>query len=563
MCEILSPRRNPVGWELEVRGFADIPDSGWTKPPELGDNQSGFVGDRMADLGAGPSPNAPVPRPDAGEGALAPYLRAIRARWYLVALATIAAVAGSLVLLSTSSRDYEATAKLYVAPVERNDRTFLGLRVLRDSNDPARVVQTAATLVESPEAADLTAKRLGGDWTQARVLRAVRVEPLGQSSVLAVIARAHKPEVAADVANTFARSSLDTRSMALQKQLTAMIEQLRASSAAEQPTRRRPSSAVSQRIVELEAVRRAGVDPTLSLTQPATPEDSALGASTTLIIVAALLAGLALGAVLAVAVDARDPRVSDQDDLVRLYPLPILAGVPRMPRQSWRPSSRLQSEAVEAFRSLRVQLQHLGTGRAILVTSASSGDGKTTVAANLAFAFVEAGQRVALMDFDLRSPQLARAVGAPLDAELPADRQPVIADGVRPVFVECPEAPGLKVLARSEETSLESLVERLPQLLLDALSVAEYVIIDAPPIGELSDAYRIAPQVDDVVLVARPRHTQRASLRIARDMLERAGVVPRGILVVGQTLDGYYTSRRYLTRERAASEPVPDRPPMP
>jgi Mrp family chromosome partitioning ATPase/capsular polysaccharide biosynthesis protein len=533
-----------------VPGFADTPDSGWTEPPELGNKQP--------DLS--PSPSAAVPS-DSGGGALVPYLRAIRARWYLVALATAAAVAGSIVLLATGSREYEATAKLDVAPVERNDRTFLGLRVLRDSNDPARVVQTAATLVESPKTAKLTAERLGGDWTQERVLRAVRVEPLGQSSVLAVIATAHTPQAAADLANTFARSSLATRGAALQRQLTEVINQLRASSAAEQRAGRLRSPAVSERIVELEAIRRAGVDPTLSFSQRAMPKDSALGASTTLVIVAALLAGLALGAVLAVAVAARDPRVSDQDELVRLYPLPILAGVPRVSSQRWRSSSRLGSEAVEAFRSLRVQLQHLGTGRAILLTSASSEDGKTTAAANLAFAFVEAGQRVILMDFDLRSPQLARAIGVPLEAEWPAGGGLLSGERIRPAFVESPEAPGLKVLAPSEETSVESLVERLPELLLEALGVAEYVIIDAPPIGEVSDAYRIAPQVDDVVLVARPRHTKRASLRIARDRLERAGVVPRGILVMGQTLDGYYTSRGYLTRELAASDAVPDRPP--
>jgi Mrp family chromosome partitioning ATPase len=75
--------------------------------------------------------------------------------------------------------------------------------------------------------------------------------------------------------------------------------------------------------------------------------------------------------------------------------------------------------------------------------------------------------------------------------------------------------------------------ERVPLLLADARAAADFVVIDTPPLGEFSDALRIAQEVDEVIVVARPRHTDRRHFEVMRDLLNRTGHVPVGMLVVG------------------------------
>jgi Mrp family chromosome partitioning ATPase len=117
-----------------------------------------------------------------------------------------------------------------------------------------------------------------------------------------------------------------------------------------------------------------------------------------------------------------DRRVKRVDELGPLYGHSVLAGIPRAPRaaQAADVSKGLQPPLTEAFRALRTSLQLKATGssrangrplRTILVTSAVPQEGKSTVARNLALAFHEAGLKVAVVDADLRRPQVARGFG--------------------------------------------------------------------------------------------------------------------------------------------------------
>src|SRR4029450_9475717 len=80
---------------------------------------------------------------------------------------------------------------------------FLGLPVIRDSGDPTRTSQTAATLLESPEAARAPATPLGAGWSEQKVPGAADLQPEGESNILAVTARADSSETAVNLANTF------------------------------------------------------------------------------------------------------------------------------------------------------------------------------------------------------------------------------------------------------------------------------------------------------------------------------------------------------------------------
>jgi Mrp family chromosome partitioning ATPase len=88
-------------------------------------------------------------------------------------------------------------------------------------------------------------------------------------------------------------------------------------------------------------------------------------------------------------------------------------------------------------------------------------------------------------------------------------------------------------------------------------------VIDTPPLGEVSDAYQLLPFVDDVIVVARPGNTRRASFQFMRDLLGRAECTPLGMIIVGASpsrmSSAYYgqpppdgpRARTWLSRARA------------
>ncbi len=233
-----------------------------------------------------------------------------------------------------------------------------------------------------------------------------------------------------------------------------------------------------------------------------------------------------------------DRRVRDEDDLLTVFPAPVLARSPIIARRQRRavlaPSS-MPPAVREAFRTLRVQLERQpGTHRTIMLTSASSGDGKTTSAVNLALSLVGGGHRVVLIDFDLRKPDLARYLGINPRRSLVAT---LTGTPLSELLTPAPQLPPLNVVpAASTEGDvalLESLRRKMPGILEEARAIADYVVLDTAPLGEVSDALTIADQVDDIIVVTRPGHTNRANLQSVHDLLSSADLTPTGLLVVG------------------------------
>jgi Mrp family chromosome partitioning ATPase len=75
---------------------------------------------------------------------------------------------------------------------------------------------------------------------------------------------------------------------------------------------------------------------------------------------------------------------------------------------------------------------------------------------------------------------------------------------------------------------------KLPEILAQARGLADYVVLDTAPLGEVSDALAMTDDVDEIVLVGRPGHTNRASFDHVHDLLERSGNTPFGIIIAGQ-----------------------------
>jgi capsular exopolysaccharide synthesis family protein len=246
---------------------------------------------------------------------------------------------------------------------------------------------------------------------------------------------------------------------------------------------------------------------------------------------------------------ARPRRLGEEEELLGLYHLPVLARIPKLPKRSLR-GKALSPLAIppmvrEGFRTLQVQLElQPGRHRSILVTSASSGDGKTTSAVNFALELVGAGQKVIVLDLDLRKPDIGRALEVSPRMTLGQLLDPDTA--LEDALVDVPGVDGLRALpvpTGDSFTSIERLSARLPELITQALAIADYVIVDTAPLGEVSDALKMISGVDDVLVVSRLENTRRANFEAMRDLLERTNHTPTGLVVIGTSariVSSYY-----------------------
>jgi Mrp family chromosome partitioning ATPase/capsular polysaccharide biosynthesis protein len=489
------------------------------------------------------------------EQAIVPYLRALRRHWILIAAVTV--IAGVIAAYSVSSggETYEASASILVTPLPVGSSAVLGIGTVVDTGNPGQDIQTAAALVDSHEAAVGAAARLGRGWTANGVSSAVTVSPVGAADVLDITASASSGTDAARIANAFAQSAIAYRAKVVQAQISRTLTGLDARLSTLPPTSPE-AQAIAAQVAQLRTIQGPGREPTMSVSQIATPPGAPSGAAPWLIVVLAMAGGLILGCVAALGIEAFSRPVRDRAEVASLYELPVLASVPRVRggRGGQLAPWQLSSLGFEQIRMLRVQLSLADTrqlpqkpGRrtgsasrpappVIMVTSAGAGDGKTTVASALAAAFGEVDQDVLLIDLDTRKPDLVRVLGVE-HAELDGVEHTELdrSNGMRGL-ISVPRLPRVKLLPAplGGPARFEMLLQRLPNQLAQARAQGICVIIDTAPVGEVGDALRVAPMCDHVVVVVRPRHTDRRQLRTARDLLVRANAPTAGLVLVGE-----------------------------
>jgi Mrp family chromosome partitioning ATPase len=488
--------------------------------------------------------------PSAAEAALGEYIRALKAHRVVVALTILCCVGFALVWTTLRPDTYESSARVLVSPLPGDDSTFSGVRVVRDAGDPTRTVQTAATLLESDEAAARTARLLEPPADAGEIAAAVSIEPLGESNVLAVRATADNGGRAARIANDYTEQALQVRAQTLSSQIERLLSDLRRQQRAVSSLNSTIAGEIAVKIVQLETAQRAG-DPTLSLEQSASP-GTLTGPSRGLVAVLALLAGVALGTAAAVLLELTRTRVRDEEEATALFPLPVLTRVPRLTagaiRSAGHGSPDVDPRVQPAFRPVYHYLaEQKRGGRAVALASASTGDGKTTAAVQLARTMALAGESVILIDGDLRSPAVADRLGLEdggsatdlSSAETTLDESLVRVEGTS-LWVAAIPVP-------ASPQALEALVDRLPRLVRAARRRAGFVVVDTPALGEVTDALPLLREVDDVIVVARPGHTDRRTYASLRGLMQRMGAPVHGAVVMGvapgRTAPRYWTSR--------------------
>ncbi len=307
-----------------------------------------------------------------------------------------------------------------------------------------------------------------------------------------------------------------------------------------------------------------------------------------------LLLGLVLGIGLAFLWEALDTRVRTADQISARLGLPLLARIPEPPR-NFRSRDRLvmldkpTASSAEAFRVLRTNLEFARLdhpARTIMVTSAVEDEGKTTTISNLAIALARGGQRVVLVDLDLRRPAIHQYFGLRGDGLTQVALGHASLDQVlRPIALLGEEdaesgangnRPGVASNGK-RSAALRGVLEVLPsgplppdpgefvghrvlRVLLEQLKKrAEIVLIDAPPVLHVGDALTLSSHVDALFVVTRMKVVRRPMLDEVRRLLDAVPAEKLGFVVTGGgTDDGYGYGYGYgYARPQTALLPEP------
>jgi len=231
-----------------------------------------------------------------------------------------------------------------------------------------------------------------------------------------------------------------------------------------------------------------------------------------------------------------DDTIHVSDDVARYLGLPVLGVVRKMDgSQPVITAIKPRSPIAEDFRSLRTNIQFASVDvplRTILITSPTPGDGKTVISTNLSVVLAQGGQRVSLIDADLRRPRVHQ-------------------------YMQIPNRWGLTYLFTSQENNLDGVLrknkslglsimtsgntppnpaellasERMRQIILEVQHQSDVIVFDSPPLNAVTDASVLSKMVDGVILVVKAETTKILAAQQALEQLQRVGANVIGVVL--------------------------------
>lgn len=293
-----------------------------------------------------------------------------------------------------------------------------------------------------------------------------------------------------------------------------------------------------------------------------------------------VLIGLGLGVGLAFLREYFDNTIKSHEELERMG-FNILASIPQIqmdkyekklerkldkigPVEGRKIESRLithldpKSPVSEAYRTLRTNLQFSKVDRklkTILITSSGPKEGKSTTAANLAIALAQIGQKIVLVDADLRRPVVHSIFGIKKDEGVTNYLMETIKFDqiLKPTFNE-----NLFIICSGilPPNPSELLASKSMELLIEKLNKDfDVIIFDSPPVIAVTDAAILSTKVDGTILVVNSGQTNRDALARCNTLLDSVGTTPIGILLNGVNVEGMYGSYYYYYYHHYYSKP--------
>jgi capsular exopolysaccharide synthesis family protein len=424
------------------------------------------------------------------------YWLTIRRRWKLIVACVLLATAGAGFLTWQTTPLYASSAQLFVqtTPSDTNEAYTGGLFA-------AQRVTSYVDLVGTRKLSEQVSNDLGGELDPGDLREAVSAEAVPETVNLVITAQDPDPVVARDIAQAYAEA------------LSALVADI------ETPAGK------TQAPIRASIVDNAEI--TDSPVSPNKLRNYGLG----------VLLGLLIGIGAAVLRELLDTSVGTPEDVAEVTPAPILGHINSDPAAVKKDSALALAEATpwaESFRVLRTNMQYVDVDhdhRVFVISSSLPGEGKSTTAANLAVTLAMAGERVALVECDLRRPTMGQRLG--LDDAVGTTSVLIgkvsLADALQTY-----EGTGLAVLTSGprppnpSELLQSHAMEMLIKELRDQFDV---VLLDAPPLLPVTDAALLAAQADGLLAVVRHGKTTRDQLRHALERVESVGAKCVGVVI--------------------------------
>ncbi|WP_188779388.1 polysaccharide biosynthesis tyrosine autokinase [Marmoricola endophyticus] len=471
------------------------------------------------------------------------YLRIVRRRWRVILACLVLVVAVAGVLTARATPQYQSSTQLFVSSAQSSGDDDSSGSAYQGGLAATQRVTSYAQLVTQGELTSQVIDDLDLDLTPSQLAEKITATAQPDTVLLKIQVTDPDPKLAQRICG------------ALATDLQATIKDIETP-----PGMKRP------------LLKGTITDPASLPTSPVSPQvERNIGL--------AVVLGLLLGLGLAVVRELLDTSVKTAEQVSDTLEAPVVGGVSFDSAIAKHPLvTDLSSHAprVEAFRVLRTNLQFVDIdsgSKVIVFTSSVPGEGKSTTSVNVALSMAQAGQRVLLVDGDLRRPQVANL----LELEPAVGVTTVLLGRVDLAEAVQRHSSGLEVLTSGSTppNPAELLQSRaMAELLTRLRDEYDVVIVDSPPLLPVTDAALMANQTDGAILVVRHGSTTRDQLSGAAERLRAVGARPLGAVLnrvpakggrygygygygygYAPDLTGHAKSRRARRRDRRRNEP--------
>lgn len=422
------------------------------------------------------------------------YLRTVWARRGLIILCVAVSVGAVLAVYSRIEPTYESTAKVVVGPraIERGD----AVGALQEMTMSQEFVTTYAEILRSRPLAEAVIRETKSSISADELTERIETMIIPDTRLIEVTVTSRSPEEAAEYAN---------------ETVSLFVE--------DKGNRFGGGSPVTASVLQ------SALEPQT----PVSPKPLQYG------LMAGLL-GLMIGVGIAFLTENLDTTLKTRQDIESAFaPLPAIATIPLAPAHqdgSIFLHTAPNSPESEAIRILRANIQFFFVDqplKKVLITSALAGEGKTTVAINLAASIAATSVPVLLIDADLRRPTFKKYfpnIAGPGLSEVLSGRAN-LGDAINKTNI-----PNLSIIASGELPPNPSELlgsQRMAELLELAATTAETIILDTAPALSVADAIALGPMSDGIVLVVRAGKTTAQSALGVVQNFERHGARVLGV----------------------------------
>jgi len=454
-----------------------------------------------------------------------------RKLWMIVLATVIGGIIAFVWTVFLITPQYNSSALFYV----NNNVSLGGTSVSISSADISAsksLVDSYLVILQSRGTLNDVIDYAGVDHTYSEIRKMISASDVNDTEIFEVVVTSPDPQEAEQIANAIA--------YILPKRISSIIE------------------GSSAKVVDYAVV-------------PSTPSSPSLTRNTILGVVLAMV----LSTAMIVVREIFDVTIKTEEDITRMCDYPVLASVPDMgtdtksgsyygygqkkarikdPRQE--PviiGSGISFAASEAYKLLRMKIQYSFTNdsqcRIIAVSSAMAGEGKSVSAANLANTLAQFGAKVLLVDCDMRRPTVAEKLKLRKEVGL-SDFLTGTMDVNNLFQYYCAsesDAPFYVVSAGPNPPNPVELLSspKMGALMTTLRSHFNYVILDMPPIGEVSDALAAAHLADGLMLVVRQNYCNTIMLKDALRQFEFVGTKILGVVVNCAEADQKHKYNKY------------------